>query len=63
MKTKIKKFELTHDQCKERQARWRKRLAEENEGRDPFDIDDSELLDWISGNFRVIRKVSYLEEI
>lgn len=62
MKLKITKVDLTYDQCKERQAIWRKRCAEDFK-MSMSDVSDAVLLNWISLNFHVIRKVSYLEEL
>lgn len=58
----MKKIELTYDQGQERQRRWRELYAKEI-GEDPDGIDDKDLLNWLSMNFRVVRKVVSKEEI
>lgn len=62
MKIKIKRIDLTYDQGKERQARWKKICANEQH-LSTLDITDTELLNWISMNFHVVRKLSNIEEI
>ena len=55
----MKKVDLTFDQGKERQARWRK-LYKEVFAMEP---DDKDLLNWLSMNFYISRKVVKIEEI
>ena len=55
----MKKVDLTFDQGKERQARWRKLYKEVF----VFFPDDKDLLNWLSMNLYISSKVVKLEEI
>jgi hypothetical protein len=55
----MKKVDLTFDQGKERQAQWRK-LYKEVFVTEP---NDKDLLNWLSMNFHISRKVVKIEEI
>lgn len=57
--------DLTFDQGKERQLRWKKTLAKESVyvNRNASNIDDKELLNWLSMYFTIVRKISSIQEI
>jgi len=57
--------DLTYDQGKERQLRWKITLSKEPSyyGMPIKDISDTDLLNWLSMNFTIIRKISSIQEI
>lgn len=57
----MKKVELTYDQGKERQERWKK--ACQIDCKLHIYPTDAQLLNWLSMNFNVTRKVIKIEEI
>ena len=57
----MKKVDLTYDQGKERQYRWRKLCKQD--WKLECDPNDAELLNWLSMNFHVSRKFIQIEDI
>lgn len=57
--------DLTFDQGKERQYRWKTAICKEPafSGMKASEISDKDLLNWLSMNFTIIRKISSIQEI